>query len=74
MGGEDTVQRAVGAVPVGAVSAERPRLLNRLGLPDDPAMLGFDPGPVHRRADQLSADDRRHVLDRLGGVREGLGY
>jgi omega-hydroxy-beta-dihydromenaquinone-9 sulfotransferase len=54
--------------------AERPHLLNRLGLPDDPDMLGFDPGPVHRRADQLSADDRRRVLDRLGDVREGLGY
>lgn len=54
--------------------AQRPRLLDRLGLPDDPAMLGFDPGSVHHRADQLSAEDRRRVLERLGDVRERLGY
>ncbi len=55
-------------------SAERLRLLDRLGLPDDPAMLGFDTGPVRHRDDQLSADDRRRVLDRLSDVRDELGY
>lgn len=55
-------------------AAVRPRLLERLGLADDPAMLGFDQEPVRRRDDQLSAGDRRRVLDRLGDVRDALGY
>jgi len=54
--------------------AVRASILSRLDLDDDPAMLGFDADAVHHRRDQPSADDRGRVLDRLGDVREQLGY
>jgi hypothetical protein len=54
--------------------AMRPRLLARLGLPDDDAMLGFDLDPVRHRDNQLTPPEREEVMDRLGDVRELLGY
>jgi hypothetical protein len=52
----------------------RAELLGRLGLADDPGMLGFEPARVSHRDGQLSPEQERKVLDRLGDIRAALGY
>lgn len=53
---------------------ERPKLFGRLGLDDAETQSGFRPEAVHHRDQQLSREERRAVVDRLGWAIDALGY
>jgi omega-hydroxy-beta-dihydromenaquinone-9 sulfotransferase len=52
----------------------RPALMQRLGLPDDAAMRGFDPQRAVGREIELAKPDKDKLLARFADIRGSLGY
>jgi hypothetical protein len=52
----------------------RTELFERLGLPDAETTATLEPGRVHHRAGQLTAEQRREITGRLGWVMDALDY